>query len=336
MKFRILIISLIVVTLYSCKDNSEILVSNNVPQIEIALSAGGTYSNILIKKNIENGKVDTLVIGLTINSYPIWSPNGENILFISNNAIISYSFVTKKYSKLTNDGGEIWGQPSWSPDNNKFTYAVEINYKSYLAITSLDGLNKTLFKTDINYDYNQPQWSPNSKLIVFETFAFPRDLLLFNVSDSSITQILETKGDKIDPRWSPDGTKIAYSYFYAPNQGIYIVNVDGSGNKYISKESAYSRYPVWSPDGKKIAYLRMNSTRNYKYCYYDLATDEEVIVDDQLDDIFIGSWSHNSMLLSYEKKINNKLTYMIYNIQTKVREEIIIGGLSFFSGSFRP
>jgi Tol biopolymer transport system component len=52
--------------------------------------------------------------------------------------------------------------------------------------------------------------------------------------------------------WSPDGRTIAVA---GPGQGIigfYVVNVDGSGRRLMSR---YGDGPAWSPDGRRIAFV---------------------------------------------------------------------------------
>ncbi len=58
-----------------------------------------------------------------------------------------------------------------------------------------------------------------------------------------------------DAKWSPDGSKIV---FVSNNQGIMIVNSDGSGDTTIV-ENEECRSPVWSPDGTMIAYILYDS-----------------------------------------------------------------------------
>ncbi len=52
------------------------------------------------------------------------------------------------------------------------------------------------------------------------------------------------------PRWSPDGTKIAFG-----RKGIYVVNADGTGAKRLTSDSIGGETPRWSPDGTRIAFF---------------------------------------------------------------------------------
>ncbi len=63
-----------------------------------------------------------------------------------------------------------------------------------------------------------------------------------------------------DPQLSPDGKTVAYTVGVvnkAENRTltqIYVVNVDGSGQRQLTKGASSSASPRWSPDGKHIAY----------------------------------------------------------------------------------
>ncbi|MEO7141992.1 MAG: hypothetical protein ABI165_00650, partial [Bryobacteraceae bacterium] len=59
-----------------------------------------------------------------------------------------------------------------------------------------------------------------------------------------------------EPRFSPDGQRIAYSAAADASHSIYISNVAGGKPVRLAAENSDQRSPSWSPDGAWIAYLR--------------------------------------------------------------------------------
>ena len=58
--------------------------------------------------------------------------------------------------------------------------------------------------------------------------------------------------DDLDPAWSPDGSKIAFSSNRDDQFGeIYVMNADGSAQTQLTT-SGFDGYPDWSPDGTKL------------------------------------------------------------------------------------
>ncbi len=61
----------------------------------------------------------------------------------------------------------------------------------------------------------------------------------FNITDS-------------EPAWSPNGQWIAFVHGSMPNEGIYLIRPDGTGNRLWHKGVIES--PTWSPCGSYIVY----------------------------------------------------------------------------------
>ena len=57
-------------------------------------------------------------------------------------------------------------------------------------------------------------------------------------------------------RWSPDGSRIAFSANRGYSGGIFVINPDGSGERRLTNEGGW---PVWWPDGKTIGYVALGA-----------------------------------------------------------------------------
>ncbi len=68
------------------------------------------------------------------------------------------------------------------------------------------------------------------------------------------TQVVASSGDDTNPRFSPDGTKIAFESTRSGTNQIWICSSDGSGQVQLTNLGGYSGAPSWSPDGTRIAF----------------------------------------------------------------------------------
>jgi dipeptidyl aminopeptidase/acylaminoacyl peptidase len=58
-----------------------------------------------------------------------------------------------------------------------------------------------------------------------------------------------------DPRWSPDGRRLAFVSDRSGKNQIYVIDADGGEPRRLTDLSRGARNPVWSPDGRRIAFL---------------------------------------------------------------------------------
>lgn len=81
------------------------------------------------------------------------------------------------------------------------------------------------------------------------------DLFVMDEDRSNQTNITRTEEWEEDhPRWSPDGTRIAYCDRRHGKGEIYLIDADGSRLERLTRNTAPDLRPHWSPDGRWIAF----------------------------------------------------------------------------------
>ncbi|MES2322234.1 MAG: amidohydrolase family protein [Pseudomonadota bacterium] len=103
--------------------------------------------------------------------------------------------------------------------------------------------------------------SPDGKHIVFDLLG---DLYLLPVAGGEAKPLTHSMAWEMQARFSPDGKQLAYMSDAAGGDNIWVMNVDGTGAREVSKEKfRLLNNPVWHPNGKFIAARKhYSSTRS--------------------------------------------------------------------------
>jgi hypothetical protein len=130
------------------------------------------------------------------------------------------------YGRIVDDGKDP------SPDN----------YGIYVA--NLDGSEKQVI--------GQGVWaslSPDGSQVAY---AWENGLYLADTATGESNLIPNTNSNDYNPRWSPDGTRIAFVRIDDFN--LYTMNLDGSGLQKVIDAIDYEELIDWSPDGTSLFY----------------------------------------------------------------------------------
>ncbi|MCP5102712.1 MAG: peptidase S41, partial [bacterium] len=94
------------------------------------------------------------------------------------------------------------------------------------------------------------------------TFVYAGDIWVAPKEGGTAQRLSSPKGEETFPRFSPDGTQIAFSGNYDGNTDVYVVSVKGGVPHRVTHHPENDRLVDWYPDGKSLLYAsRMASHR---------------------------------------------------------------------------
>ena len=84
------------------------------------------------------------------------------------------------------------------------------------------------------------------------------DVFLMDIDGGNQVRLTTSLAYDDQPKWSPDGSKIAFMSGRDGNLEIYTMNADGSAQTRITNNPLADGFPAWSHDGTKLAFVRGN------------------------------------------------------------------------------
>jgi LysM repeat protein len=154
--------------------------------------------------------------------------------------------------------------PTWSPDGNIVAYSSLAwgDGQSRLGIVhDIFGKDQDwihIGTTEIRGEY--PFWMPDGR-VVYHGCAFLTDHAacgLFWVGAGG-GEYYRLTTDSSDTAPAGFGSRVAFMSLRDGDWDVYTVNMDGSGLKRLTDNSAQDGLPTWSPDGKSIAFVSNRS-----------------------------------------------------------------------------
>lgn len=107
----------------------------------------------------------------------------------------------------------------------------------------------------------QPEWSPDSKKLVFispcegnKAKYAQSSLFTINVEGSGLLPLKTIPGGDYEPDWSPDGSKLIFTTLRDGLPHLYYYDLENESTTRLSSPSSTDRSAAWSPDGKLIAF----------------------------------------------------------------------------------
>jgi len=173
-----------------------------------------------------------------------------------------------------------WAPIDWSPDGHRLLFVDRSRGvpTEVVGDTSTGTMTRLTLPAGVGADSGS--WSHDGRRILVRTIDGPRTGLgLIDADGANFREITTRDGifDNFDyggPRWSPDGSTIAYysTPLGSQDHDIFTITPDGSTLTQITNTPADEFWPIWSPDGRHLAWESTSSANS--------AADDEVVVAD--------------------------------------------------------
>lgn len=195
----------------------------------------------------------------TGDAYPSFSPDGKNIVFVSDRSGSGYEVYTMNADgtnlvQLTHGLADA-SSPSYSPDGNSIVFVVNQKQIRRIWVMDKSGNGAHAITPPFGKEDYSPAWSPDGQRIVFVSITNgDRELFIMNPDGSNLVQLTRRIGDAGGKcSWSPDGSLIAFYAGQPAHHQIYTVRPDGSNLSRLTT-SGNNLAPSFSPDGQWITF----------------------------------------------------------------------------------
>jgi eukaryotic-like serine/threonine-protein kinase len=206
---------------------------------------------------------------------PAWSPDGRHLYFSSDRG----GSVNLWRIALDETSGRVRGRPERVTTPAAFAhhacFARDKGTLAYVSTSVEQELQRVAFDPraaravgepqSLARDLRRPSFpdvSPDGEWVVYSQTEPQEDLLLSRLDGSGRRALTNDAARDRRPRFSPDGTRIAFYSDRGGNYEVWTISRDGGGLRPITRDPRRrnARHPAWSPDGTRLFFSRTETT----------------------------------------------------------------------------
>ncbi len=132
-----------------------------------------------------------------------------------------------------------------------------------------------------------------------------RNLYAMDAEGGNVVRLTTEETNDLAGPWSPDGQRIAFTWFGLTASDIWVMNADGSNAVNLTDTPEVDEgFPAWSPDGQRLAYTTRRDGNNEIYGMNADGSNPVRLTDNPADD-FAPAWSPDGSRIAFASDRNN-------------------------------
>jgi Tol biopolymer transport system component/C-terminal processing protease CtpA/Prc len=236
---------------------------------------------------VNAGKYDKLSGGGAKDAWPMWSPDGKRVYFMSDrsgaeNLWVKDAAPTAQARQLTafKDGRVLW--PTISYDGKTILFERDFGVwkfdtasgKAAPVEIALHGAPAApdVARLSATGQFRDLVLSPDGRKVAFVSHG---EIFAGSSKDAgSATRVTSTAANEFGVAWSPDSKKIVYVSDRSGSYHVYQYDFVAAAESQLTSGAQGETSPRWSPDGKFVSYIRAGQ----EIVTLDLASKQETVL----------------------------------------------------------
>jgi len=201
-----------------------------------------------------------------------------------------------------NDLRQLLQSPAWTPNGLALAVSAQTgdegDQSDIHLVSVADGASVSLVEGPASEE--GADFSPDGSTMVYfsDIDGGEFEIYTLDLARGETTRLTTYEDRDSTPRWSPDGTQIAFRRRTDGVSDIWLMDLDGSDLRRLTDNGGSSYDPRWSPDGTRIAFTT-DQAGNFDIGVMNADGSEQQLLTTHPADDEYPSWSSDGQILAF-------------------------------------